>query len=240
MNKTLRLFLSKFNAMTLPMLVIGVLMIVSCMIMAVSGYGLQHSFSGLSNEAFVGYYIKIFNGTEWIVVFMAMVMLAWVGGHHSEYKYVSTMRVTKEHNMMANLLLAAVSGVFLGILFLLSEFASVVMFAIQGAFFPEGMLTASGFAEMAKKFYVILVAAYCMNVFAFLLQKCFTRLPRATVILIILLVALIWLMLAMIRDSDRFITQIFAPKGATAFFVPIGVGLSAIYAAWTHYGEVAR
>lgn len=226
--------------MALPMLVIGVLMVVASMILTAFGFNSRNYFPGMSSEAFVKYYSEFFCGTVWIIVFMAIVMLAWVVGHHSEYKYVSTLRVTKEHNMMANLLLAAVSGVFLLILFLLSEFASVVMLAIQGAFFPEGMLTASGFAEIAKKCYVILVAAYCMNVFAFLLQKCFTRLPRATVILMILLVALIWLMLTMIEKSNQFIIWVFDVKGASAFFVPIGVGLSAIYAVWTHCGEVTR
>lgn len=244
MKKTFRLFELKWNALLIPMIVIGALVVLAESLYVGIYFETLLGNSDDNNLGAISAFLtkKIFNysGLFLLIVLMGMIMTALLLSLSSDYKYFATLQVNKDHNWIANIFVAFGESLVLGLICVLAQFAAILALLASGAVMPDGIMSTEALRNIASECTIAWMASYCINVLALIIKKCLARLPRVTILSFVALICLTVVLFYSVPKLVEWLPKLMQLNGAATYMIPLGIILSAVYGVWSHYGEVVR
>lgn len=244
MKKLFRLFELKWNALLIPMIVIGALVVsteslyVGIYFKTLLGNSLDTEFEAFS--AFLTRKSSNYSGVFLLIVLVGLVMTALLLSLSSDYKYFATLQVNKDHNWIANVLVAFVGSLTFALICAVAQFAAILAVLASGAVMPDGIMPMQALRNIASECTIAWMASYCINVLALIIKKCLARLPRVTILSFVALICLTVVLFYSVPKLVEWLPKLMQLNGAATYMIPLGIILSAVYGVWSHYGEVVR
>lgn len=244
MKKTFRLFELKWNALLLPLIVIGALVVLAeslytgIYFKTLLGNSYDTGFEAFS--AFLTHKSGNYSGLFLFIALVGIIMTALLLSFSSDYKYFATLQVNKDHNWIANILVAFVGSLTFGLICAVAQFVAILAVLASGSVMPDGIMPMQALRSIASECTIAWMASYCINVLALIIKKCFARMPRVTMLSLVGIICLVIVLFYSVPKIVEWVPKLMKLKTAVACMIPLGTVLSAVYGLWSHYGEVVR